>query len=107
MRALCAVRCMYNVDWSEGASPDFNKTPCAVEFYVNGKGFEFKIEVGNCIDYILIVHNITQSTFNALVVLNELLDNPRKARYYVRHGRLPRKYRVPTAEGERSRRTTV
>uniref|UniRef100_A0A1I7SK19 DUF5619 domain-containing protein n=1 Tax=Bursaphelenchus xylophilus TaxID=6326 RepID=A0A1I7SK19_BURXY len=54
MRALCAVRCMYNVDWSEGASPDFNKTPCAVEFYVNGKGFEFKIEVGNCIDYILI-----------------------------------------------------
>ncbi|CAD5211369.1 unnamed protein product [Bursaphelenchus xylophilus] len=79
MRALCAVRCMYNVDWSEGASPDFNKTPCAVEFYVNG----------------------------ALVVLNELLDNPRKARYYVRHGRLPRKYRVPTAEEERSRRTTV
>ncbi|CAD5210957.1 unnamed protein product [Bursaphelenchus xylophilus] len=37
MRALCAVRCMYNVDWSEGASPDFNKTPCAVEFDVNGK----------------------------------------------------------------------
>ncbi|CAD5211189.1 unnamed protein product [Bursaphelenchus xylophilus] len=33
---LCAVRCMYNVDWSEGASPDFNKTRCAVEFSVNG-----------------------------------------------------------------------
>jgi len=61
MRSLCLVRCSFNVGWNSTNFPSFANAPCTVEFYVN----------------------------RALRLLDELLRNPRKARFYLRTGRLP------------------
>jgi len=61
MRSLCLVRCSFSSGWNSSRFPSFKDAPCTVEFYVN----------------------------RALRLLDELLRNPRKARFYLRNGRLP------------------
>lgn len=60
MRSLCLVRCSFNTGWNSPRFPSFKNAPCTVEFYVN----------------------------RALRLLQELLQEPRKARFYLRTGRL-------------------
>ncbi|KAI6239405.1 Mothers against decapentaplegic-like protein [Aphelenchoides fujianensis] len=61
LRSLCVVRLSFNVQWKTPGCPTFTRAPCTVEFYVN----------------------------RSLRLLQELLNNPRKAHYYMRSGRLP------------------